>query len=453
MSIYDRHRSVCDWVATEFLVSDSEGSSLRIIIFEPAFQGHYFVYLSHMLPELIELVGSGKIVLQTSDPALKSVEFANLIRPFADRIEIRGGIPNEWQTAGASGSARRVDQVIQAVRDAEANHLIVPLADGIGHGLALRRVRLGGLPKGVTSEGLYFQGKFLYPCASLGDRIRERVKWEIGRQAPFTFMHHLDPIVYDWEKQRAHSAGDFEARWSLMPDPIEPPRPLSKPEARRALGVPDDGRLIGCAGVIDLRKGCDLMMRAFARARLGPTDRMVIAGPHKPEIRAMLSGELRPLVDSGRLISIDRVLRPDELADSLAAMDLVCTPYPNHIGSASIVIRAAATPRPVLGSDFGWVRRSITTFDLGWTCPVADIESFASTMEVALDGAADWKPGEPARRFAQFHDYRNFKLCATRRVRQLLGKPDHDSYRSWGWVMESVAASNPGMKRSGLTSV
>ncbi len=408
------------------------------MIFEPAFQGHFFVYLSHMLPELIELVGPGQVVLQTSDPALESVEFANLIRPFADRIDIRAGIPNQWQTSGASGSARRVDQVVQAARDAKADHVIVPSADGIGQALALRRGRSGGLPKGVTSEGLYFQGKFLYPCAGFVDGVRQRLKWEIGRRAPFTFMHHLDPVVYDWERVRARDTAKFEARWSLMPDPIEPPRNLTRQEARRALGVPEDGRLLGCAGVIDFRKGCDLMVRAFGRAKLAATDRMVIAGPHKPEMRELLAGEFRPLLDSGRLISIDRVLRPDELADSLAAMDLICTPYPNHIGSASIVIRAAATPRPVLGSDFAWLRRTIPTFNLGWTCSVQDIDAFAAAMERSIEAAAAWQPTEAARRFVQFHDYRNFKLCATRRTRQLLGRPAHEAQRDWGWVMQAV---------------
>ncbi len=413
---------------------------MRIMIFEPAYQGHYFVYLSHMLPALIELVGPGNIVLQTSDPAPKSVEFANLIQPFTDRIDVRTGIANQWEAPGAAGTLRRADQLAQSARDTRADHVIVPCADGLGQALALPRGRFRRFPSGVTSEGLFFQGKFLYPPTGLADSLRQRVKWALARRAPFTFLHHLDPFVYEWEKARAPDAAAFEARWSLMPDPIEPPRGLSRQEARRALGIPEDGRLLGCAGVIDFRKGCDLMVRAFGRAKLAPTDRMVIAGPHKPEMRELLAGEFRPLIESGRLISIDRVLRPDELADSLSAMDLICTPYPNHIGSASIVIRAAATPRPVLGSDFAWLRRTIPLFDLGWTCNVRDVDAFASAMERSIEAAAHWQPTEAARRFVQFHDYRNFKVCAVRRTRQILGRPADGAHRDWQWVTQAVTA-------------
>ena len=423
---------------------------MRIMIFEPAYQGHYFVYLKHMLPELIELVGARQVVLQTSDPALTSVEMKTLIAPIAGGIDVRGGIPEQWQTSGAAGSARRTDEMLRAARDARAEHLIIPAADGIGHSLALRRGRSGGVPAGVTSEGLFMQGTFLYPRTSMSDRVRQRLKWEIGRRAPFTYMHHLDPAVYEWERARARDRTRFGERWSLMPDPIEPPRGLSKLEARRELGVPEDGRLIGCAGVIDLRKGCDLMVRAFARANLSATDRLVIVGPHKPEMRGLLEGEFRPLLASGRLISIDRLLRPDELADSLSAMDLVCTPYPSHSGSASIVIRAAATPRPVLGSNFAWLGRTIPTFNLGWTCDVRDPEAFALAMGRALEDAEAWRPTGAGRRFVEFHDYRNFKLCASRGTRQLMGLPAHGSQRNWEWVLEAVEASAPGRERSGV---
>lgn len=293
------------------------------------------------------------------------------------------------------------------------------------------------MPRGVQSEALFFRGGFAYPAASVKQRLFRELSWRVAHRSPYTRMHHLDPIVYDWVGARG---GKEAERWRLMPDPVNAPAPMSKGDARRMLGMEEGGRVVGCVGMIDDRKGADLLCRAFARAKLGAEDRLLLVGGHNAVVRGILNGECAELVRSGRIVGIDRFVSQAEMDAAVMAMDLVCTPYPEHIGSASIVIRAAAAGRPVLGSDYGWVERTVRQFGLGWTCAVRDLDAFARALERAMEGAAAWTMSEGARRYVEFQSPENFARCWMALLRERLGLPEEPMLRTWGWVMERVEA-------------
>ena len=105
---------------------------------------------------------------------------------------------------------------------------------------------------------------------------------------------------------------------------------------------------------------------------------------------------------------IDRFLDTADFAAAIGAMDVVATPYPRHIGSASIVIRAAAAGRPVLGGTFGWIGWAVTRFGLGRTVDVADPDAFAAALAQSLEESSHYRPSSAARRFVEFHTPDNY---------------------------------------------
>jgi glycosyltransferase involved in cell wall biosynthesis len=209
---------------------------------------------------------------------------------------------------------------------------------------------------------------------------------------------------------------------------------VSREEARRALGIDQGGRYIVLAGGINRRKGADLLVQAFHRARLSSTDRLLLAGPLAADIKALLTDDFAQMVSEKRIVLLDRHLPIEQLMLAIVAGDLVCVPYPNHIGSASILIRAAAAKRPVLSSTFGWVDHVTSRYDLGWTSPVLQSEELAEALSGALDRAADWQQSELAGRFAQYHSVSNFRAHWTSALRDRLGLAEHPDKRSWEWV-------------------
>src|SRR5206468_2348258 len=106
------------------------------------------------------------------------------------------------------------------------------------------------------------RGSFAYP-GGLGwrQRVQARLSWAAATAAPWSVLYHLDPLVCD----RARPG-----RLRLMPDPVETPvatGPAARADVLRRLGVPPDGRYLGTAGLLDRRKGVDLLIRAYADAR------------------------------------------------------------------------------------------------------------------------------------------------------------------------------------------
>ena len=88
------------------------------------------------------------------------------------------------------------------------------------------------------------------PCSSVarlhtpGDsdgaaRVQARLSWVAAAAAPWSILHHLDPLVCDHARP---------GRLRLMPDPVETPAasgPAARADVLRRLGVPPDGATSG----------------------------------------------------------------------------------------------------------------------------------------------------------------------------------------------------------------
>lgn len=409
---------------------------MRTLVFEPDPGGHHFQYASLMLPAIDAV--APRPILVTTGAAAKAASFDTCLGPIADRFELDASLGAEVSNGSPAAVARARLAALRAVIDRQKpDHVYLPYLDGLGQTMAVDALKGRGLAKSVQTEGLYFRCGVAYPLpggGSVSERLRrrlaQRISWELCVRSPITVRHHLDPLAFSRVERRG---------WSIMPDPVEQPAPTPQREARRALGMAEDGRVIGCAGVQDRRKGIDLLIEAFAAAGLPADHRLLLVGPQAAEIKALLAAaHIAPLVAGGRIHSVDRFVAPIDLARSLRAMDLVCTPYPDHIGSASIVIRAAAADRPVLGSDFGWVGRTVPQFALGWTCNVRDRGAFVAGLRSSLERAAGWRLTDAGRRFVEFHSPANFAACWTAALRKRLGVPPEPNIRSWSWVLEAA---------------
>ena len=404
---------------------------MRALIVEPDLAGHHGPYLAHMIEALSELGVQTTVAVPTD--TLDRVEYTIHLASIRDKADFQCVVD-----AGARGSAGAAHSKVAAIRSAirrfAPDHLLVPYLDGVTQvATLLGATGFPAIPRGLFSEGLLFRGGFAYGGLSTRARLQHRVSRGLLSRSPWTVLHFLDPLPFDHVRSRDER---LAARARLMPEPVEPAPRVSRDEARRALGLAEDGRYIVLAGGIDRRKGADLLLHAFLRARLSSNDRLLLAGPLVPEIRASLTGDFEPMIAEKRIILIDRHLPIEQLMLAILAADLVCVPYPNHIGSASILIRAAAAKRPVLSSTFGWVGHVTSRFGLGWSCNVLQRDELARALGSALDRAASWQRGDAGRRFAEFHSVENFRAHWTSALRNRLGLPEHAEKRSWEWVTE-----------------
>lgn len=404
---------------------------MRALIVEPDLAGHHAPYLAHMIEALSELGVHTTVAVPTD--TYDRVEYKTHLQPIRAEADFQCVVD-----VGAAGSAAAAYAKNAAIRDAirrfEPDHVLVPYVDGVTQvATLLGAIGSPTVPRGVFSEGLLFRGGFAYGGLSTRERVQHGVSRRLLSRSPWSIIHFLDPLPFEDVRSRDEL---LAARARLMPDPVEAAPRVSRAEARRALGLEEDGRYIVLAGGIDRRKGADLLLHAFLRARLSSDDRLLLAGSLSPDVRALLGADFEPLISAKRLVLLDRYLPNEELLLAIVAADLVCVPYPRHIGSASILIRAAAAERPVLSSTFGWVAHMTSRFALGWSCDVLERDEFAHALGSALDRSASWHRSDAGRRFAEYHSMPNFRAHWTAALRNRLGLPEHPDKRSWEWVTE-----------------
>jgi glycosyltransferase involved in cell wall biosynthesis len=403
---------------------------MRLLFFEPDHTGHHLAYIRRFLPTALEL--ADEVVLAIGQDAPQSAEFAAHLGSLPPRLQVDAWLPPMRSGLGATWN--RFLQFREAIRRARPDYVYAPYADGLSQMLGMAaRFKLPTLPKGIEAEGLLMRGSYAYPPTSRAAAMMGEVSYRALRTAPWARTHFIDPLIFDYIQRRG---GRLAERSRLLPDPAEPLIVSDRHAARRALGVPEQGRYLALPGGINERKGAHLLLSAFAKADLGKDDHLLLLGPQSDLIRGLMAGEFAPLVRAGKIIAADRYVREEEFDWILGAADVICAPYPRHIGSASIVIRAAASGRPVLASNFGWNGYVVPRFGLGSMVEVTDIPAFAAALADSVNRAADFRLPPIGERFVRFHTPENFVACWFARLRERLGKPAERLPLTWNWLLE-----------------
>ncbi len=127
--------------------------------------------------------------------------------------------------------------------------------------------------------------------------------------------------------------------------------PVEKEVARKALGFPNDKRIIGAAGRIEKVKGFDLLIRAAKH--LDPDTMVVIwgEGTQRPELEALI----RELDIGGRV----RLAGSSNAMEKVyPALDVFCLPS-RHEGLPLALLEAQACGVPVVAHDVGGVSEGV----------------------------------------------------------------------------------------------
>ena len=166
-------------------------------------------------------------------------------------------------------------------------------------------------------------------------------------------------------------------------------------------------------------------------------------GKLSSEIRRLIEDEMKAAVQDGRLIVIDQYVSHEQFCLGLNAADVICTPYPRHIGSSGIVVRAAAIGKPILASNYGWVGAVVSTFELGTTCSVSDSVEFAHHITECLEIASEYRQTADSARFVRFHTISNFATHITTRLRSRMGVLPLREHVSWHEVTTGIKHISP----------
>jgi glycosyltransferase involved in cell wall biosynthesis len=408
---------------------------MRVLVFEQWRGGHYFDYLECLLPRLSEL--ASEVVVTLTKRALESEEFETKVgacRAFGN-IRFESSIPD----ADPSLPLRERLTLLMHLRDAVArtkpDYVLVTSADSQTLAMgALGHLGLTQLPKSIPSEATFHSG-YGPALATIKHFMKEAVYRFAFSGCSWTRLNFVNFLYYEYIL-RHHCR--WAGRVRLVPHPVANAPRLTRSEARSLLDVPQDGRYLGILGSLDARKAVPELLAAFRAAKLGATDRLLLAGRLDPDFRSLIAREYGDLLKSERLVLIDRFMTDREVNQGYGALDLVCTTYRDFPGVAGLMLKGLSAGRPVVGHDFGWSRALIRRFGVGCVVNVSDTHGFAQTLRSALEASANYIEPESTKRLLAYHDTSNFTETMLDQIRRAVGKPGRHPLRTWDWVLEAL---------------
>jgi glycosyltransferase involved in cell wall biosynthesis len=408
-------------------------STINCLIFEPDATGHRLQHVRHLTEALLSIGCRVSVVLQTN--ALIQPEYKVHLGELEPYVEPRPMLAeNRPQESLLAARRRRVKELLETIAALRPDWVYVPYADGITQAATLESLLQGSGPfHRVPIEAQIMRGKYGYPQRSLMERLDSSANRWLTRRTPWRVTHVLDPFAL----RGLEPLPDWGA-FRLIPEPVEPFPQLDPHEARATLGIPTEGRYLSVVGGILPRKGIDLLLAAFANARLSSDDRLLLVGKFGAEIRQLIKDRYDSLLRQNRIVAVDRYVTDHELHCGFLGADIVGVTHPRQIGSSGTLVRAAVAQRPVLASDFGWVAWATHTFGLGATVDVSDVERYAAAIERVFGDCGEYAHSEVARRFCRYHTVVNQKahwLVEIGRARGIpIGKLGERV--DWSWVVE-----------------
>jgi hypothetical protein len=346
--------------------------------------------------------------------------------------ECRGAAVDPWIAGVSRGKPLLPHDQLRCLRQsiarARAEHAYVPAADAVAQWMGLM-VALTGRhgAEGIPLEGLCRSG--------LGGHFsswRRRVRHSLVKRAGFARLFCLDPFVPDWERMAGVPPSD---RARVLPEPVAMASLPPKRDARRRLGVPEDGRYLGLLGAPEMPRGAPLVVEAFMSATLASADRLLVFGLDSESLRATSRRLPASWLRGDRVLLRDASSLGNDLTLGFAAVDLVAVPSHGPAWSAGLIARAVAAERPVIGPRGGWPGKMIEEFSLGWEVADLSVAAIAGALPAALDATNEWKLGSAGGRLRRFHTEENHALCWSELLRERSGQRAWARATTWDSVV------------------
>ncbi len=378
----------------------------RILIFEPLCTGHHFKYVQLLIRAFTEK--KCKIYLASTTESFETKEYEILLKNIEHlftkvitSVKMRNNI--------YLNSLLHSIEIQRLIKRYDCNIVFIPYLDTYFYTLGIL-LKLSIKQKKRTIEGIIFRGDCSYEGMSknIRNRIRRIIMEKILLSNVFNRVLYIDELMYESFK---HVITKANTHIVSCPDPVESTYMISRNEFRSKFGISHNDKVLGVFGMIDSRKGVDLLLEAFQSLPKTSYNKLLLMGKHSEK----LNDCVRKIELFSNIISVDRFVTDDELISGINSVDVVAVVYPGHIGSASIVIRAAAAQKPVLGSDFGWIGHTIKKYRLGKACNVLDEDSLIEGVKWAFDCPSF--DSEKAREFAEKNTIERFMEVVSQDIR------------------------------------
>jgi glycosyltransferase involved in cell wall biosynthesis len=240
----------------------------------------------------------------------------------------------------------RLARLLKRLEKNGVRKLLVPSADIFSRHVGYASL-WGYRPKEMEIRCGLLLLPIVYPGSTFLRDIKRDLFFKLQRATPIT------PLYYD-----AHAVNRVRERFGVelqkLPEPLLGMKGYQPPAPR------NDGILcFGNVGLFEVRKGGQLLMEAYQKARFNRPTRLILAGQLHDHQLSRLIEEFQPS-DFKQIQVFDQFLTQEKYLGHLSSIDVVCLTYRSHVGPSGVYCQSAVMDKVILASDYGW---------LGWEAP------------------------------------------------------------------------------------
>lgn len=193
---------------------------------------------------------------------------------------------------------------------------------------------------------------------------------------------------------------------SYLADPAELVGNHTSVSARLELGIPNDANVILVYGSIDERKGVRALVKAIKKSSIKNTH-LLLVGKQSESIKEFLAHEIPEIVSKHRYHYLDRFVTDEEQQMVFAASNIVWLGYQNHFTMSGVLVLAALSGKPVIGTNKGLIGWYIKEKEIGCYIDATNEEEINTAINLLT---TNYNPADQLLKRAYFtnHNWDNF---------------------------------------------
>ena len=223
----------------------------------------------------------------------------------------------------------------------------------------------------------------------------------------------VNPLIYEDHLARGKAHPN---RYDFLPDPVSAISEMTKLEARKTLGLPVDGKYVGCIGMMDKRKAIPELLAAFVNVGFPRDVRLLLAGRLDPAYAQLLDDKYAEYVREERIVILNRDLTENELRCGYTALDLHAVLQYRRFNLSANALKCVAFARPFICDNVGFTAMIAKRFSAGITCVIDDTKSVQSALRQGLAKDLPELQTRASRSLIEYHSNDNFARVALNSV-------------------------------------
>jgi len=407
---------------------------MKVQLIEPFQGGHYTNYIEALMPvfrRYLEDKVFSEVVISITLNHYDELIRKGIARPEEVNIRFDSSFPVFYEIRKIRNRFAFFQAHQQAIKKESADIVVRTTADyDIGCNALLNQLGKPIKNQKYHSVGILHYGIPRSEELSLKELVKQQLYDFSWKYSDWSTLMFVNPFIYEYLQFQKSFA---QKRIKLLPDPVPINLPIDVKEARCLLGIPMDGLYLGFVGMMDGRKAIPELLAAFVHAKADQSCRLLLMGKLQPAFSKLLDTEYAHLINSGRIIVMNRFLSDKEVHLGYAAIDVHTLLQYRRMNLSANLLKAVAYSKPVVVDAAGYTGIISQRFSLGQVCDIQSLKSTSDAIKRAIASASSYVPTVQAERLKVFHHPDNY---ANSVMQELL--PNHNiEVKTWEWVNQA----------------